>query len=563
MPARPRDRWRRPRLRRWSHWTLRARLVLATALLTAVALVLANFAGLVLLRQSLTDRVDGQLRLMSRPYAGPAPPSIESDGRRPRLFAGAALQPAQLVRLYDAQGTQTDEVSSDPDTSLPSVEDYAVLVERADAGRPYTVPAVDGDGSWRMLAVPLTGGGVAVHGVSLRQVDATADTLLMIDIAVVLLVLVLLGLVAAATVRLGLRPLTRMARISTSITAGNLSHRVADVDPHTEVGRLGGALNSMLDRIESEVAARTASEQRLRQFVADASHELRTPLTSIRGFAELYRRGGARPGTELDEAMRRIEAEAARMGLLVEDMLLLARLDQRRRPVPRQVDLLAVAADTIRDAYARHPDRPVRMVPAGTAYDAELVAPDGRAPDLEPVCVPGDEPGLRQVAANLVANALAHTSVGADITVRVARLPACAVAPERPFPAERSITAEPSLVAAPTLTPGPSFTPGRLLAAVGRELPIGVPLAVFEVADTGPGVPAAHAARIFERLYRVDASRNRAHGGGSGLGLAIVAAIVDGHGGRVELLDRDGGGAIFRVLLPDPMLCQSAVASML
>jgi len=521
-------------VRRWSHWTLRSRLVLATAVLTAVALLLANTAGLVLLRQSLTDRLDEQLRLMSRPYAGSAPPTLDPDGPRPRPFPGASLQPAQSVLLYAADGTLTQQFSSDPDAALPELDDYPALVERAAVRRPYTVPAVDGDGSWRVLTVPRADGGLAVVGVSLRQVDATADTLLMIDAVVVLLILVLLGLVAAATVRLGLRPLTRMERIAAEITGGNLARRVLDADPHTEVGRLGGALNSMLDRIGAEVAARAASEQRLRQFVADASHELRTPLTSIRGFAELYRRGGATPGPELDEAMRRIEAEAARMGLLVEDLLLLARLDQRRQPVRRPVDLLAVAADTIRDASARAPDRRVRMAPAGPAGSA---APDLQpvAPDLQPVSVPGDEPALRQVAANLVANALQHTPPTAEITVRVGYLPAGAA----------------------------GALSDRPLAAVGRDLPADAPLAVIEVTDTGPGVPAAHAGRVFERLYRVDPSRTRARGGGSGLGLAIVAAIVDGHAGRIELYDRPGGGAVFRVLLPEPMLCRPAPALML
>jgi two-component system, OmpR family, sensor kinase len=527
------------RPRRWSQWTLRSRLVLATAVLAAVALVLANAAGLILLRQSLTDRIDEQLRLMSRPYAGAGSPSIDLDGRRPRPFPGPALQPAQLVQLYAADGTRSDEFSSDPDISPPRLDDFPQLVEAAAAGRPATVSAADGNGSWRVLAVDRADGGVAVVAVSLRQVDATADTLLVIDVVVVLLILVLLGLVAAATVRLGLRPLTRMEQISAGITAGDLSRRVADdADPRTEVGRLGVALNSMLDRIEAEVAARTASEQRLRQFVADASHELRTPLTSIRGFAELYRRGGAAPGAELDEAMRRIEAEAARMGLLVEDLLLLARLDRRRMPVRRPVDLLAVAADTVRDAYARNPDRPVRVAPVS--------ASPLTAPDLEPVSVLGDEPGLRQVAANLVANALQHTNPDAEVTVRLGCLPAPGAAPPgRPIAVSDAVS------------------PGRPIAAIGRDLPADAPLAVFEVADTGPGVPPAHAGRIFERLYRVDPSRTRAHGGGSGLGLAIAAAIVDGHGGRIELFERPGGGAVFRVLLPGPLLCRPEPARIL
>jgi two-component system OmpR family sensor kinase len=268
----------------------------------------------------------------------------------------------------------------------------------------------------------------------------------------------------------------------------------------------------MLDRIGQEMAARTASERRLRQFVADASHELRTPLTSIRGFAELYRRGGAPPGPELDETMARIEAEAARMGLLVEDLLLLARLDQERPLQRSPTDLLAIAADTVRDAYARTPTRSVRLAPLDEAgaYD--------------PVTVLGDEHRLRQVAANLVTNALRHTPTDGRVTVRVGRL------------------RTPDGVARPRTAVGAPGADRAALAARGA--------AVLEVADEGPGIPDADVTRVFERLYRVDQSRTRVQGAGSGLGLSIVAAIVRSHGGCVELLGGPGQGSTFRVLLP-------------
>ena len=353
------------------------------------------------------------------------------------------------------------------------------------------------------------GGGYAVVGLSLSEVQQTTDQLLLIDAGVSALVLALLTGGAWFLVRLGLRPLTDMERLATDISAGNLSGRVAGTDPHTEPGRLGLALNSMLTRIETEVDARTASERRLRQFVADASHELRTPLTSIRGFAELYRRGGARSGAELDETMSRIEGEAGRMGVLVEELLMLARLDQQRpAPTMRPVDLLEIAADTIRDAHARVPGRPVKL--SGLADDDDT---------FEPATVLGDEHGLRQVATNLVANALQHTPNRSQVTVRVGRLPA------RP-PSSSTVLSGPA-----TVRPG-------------------LPLAVFEVTDDGPGVPPLHAPRVFERLYRADSSRTRGNGGGSGLGLSIVAAIVHGHGGWVELDAPRGGGTTFRVLLP-------------
>ncbi len=206
--------------------------------------------------------------------------------------------------------------------------------------------------------------------------------------------------------------------------------------------------------------------------------------------------------------MSRIEAEAARMGVLVEDLLMLARLDQQRTRELRRIDLLEIAADTIRDAHARVPGRKVLL--GGLSDDEET---------FEPATVLGDDHGLRQVATNLVANALNHTPAGTRVTVRVGH----------------------QLAGPPD---GAAACSGPITV---RE---GLPVAVLEIEDDGPGVPPEHAPRIFERLYRADQSRNRARGGGSGLGLAIVAAIVHGHGGWIELHETPGGGATFRVLLP-------------
>jgi len=498
-------RWRP---RRWGHWSLRARLVLVVGALAAVALIVANIAGLVLIRTYLQGRIDDQLRGMSRPFADDRPSWFAS---APHLGRLNRLGPEQVMYVYLADGTLDPLRSSTADGTRPPVEPIAEVRTHAAKTQPYTIEAADGRSDWRVIAIAgpaSAGGGYAVVGQSLSEVRQTTDQLLLIDAGVSVLVLALLAGGAWFVVRLGLRPLTEMEELATDISAGNLSGRVADTDSHTEPGRLGLALNSMLTRIETEVDARTASERRLRQFVADASHELRTPLTSIRGFAELYRRGGAPAGPALDETMSRIESEAGRMGVLVEDMLMLARLDQQRPPALRPVDLLEIAADTIRDAHARVPGRPVKL--AGLEDDTDT---------FEPATVLGDEHGLRQVAINLVANALQHTPARAQVTVRVGRLPA------RP-PQSTTVLSGPA-----TVRPG-------------------LPLAVFEVTDDGPGVPPAHAPRVFERLYRADSSRTRGKGGGSGLGLSIVAAIVHGHGGWVELDKPRGGGATFRVLLP-------------
>jgi two-component system OmpR family sensor kinase len=282
-------RWRP---RRWSHWTLRSRLVLVVGLLAALGLIVADVAGLLLIRSYLQNRIDDQLVAMSRPLSN----GLRPEGPQPIRARFLRLGGDQVVYVYLPDGTVDGTRSSAADSTRPPVAPYREVARRAQAGTPYTVEASDASAHWRLLAVPVADtGAVAVLGASLVEVEQTSDQLLLIDSAVTVLVLLLLALLAAFVVRLGLRPLTDMARLATDISAGNLSGRVAGADPHTEPGRLGLALNSMLSRIEAEVFARTSSEQRLRQFVADASHELRTPLTSIRGFAELYRRGGARP----------------------------------------------------------------------------------------------------------------------------------------------------------------------------------------------------------------------------------------------------------------------------
>jgi two-component system OmpR family sensor kinase len=487
--------------RPWRRWTIRTRLVVAIAVLAGAALILADIASVVQLRSNLLGQVDRELVAGSKAYARPARPGADPDcpGARRALNPGPDLR----IVVYDAP-TAAPRLCGDTSGKGPDLGSYQHLDARA-GGSPYTVnDRGDGD-PWRVVVTERSDGALVAIAVSLRQLDATERTLFGIDIAVLVLMLLLLALLAAAVVRLGLKPLTAMQETAEQIAGGDLSRRVDDVDPHTEAGRLGMAFNAMLARIEAALADRTASEQRLRQFLADASHELRTPLTSIQGFAELYRRGGAAPGPAMDEAMARIEAEADRMALLVSDLMLLARLDQERPLERHPVDLLAVAADTVRDAHARMPGRRITLDCDDDAFGEE-----------GPATVPGDEARLRQVATNLLANALQHTPAKAAITVRVGR---CA----RPAPVPATV--------------------------VGSGPADGTPQAVLEVTDTGPGLTADQAGRVFERLYRADASRQRTSGG-AGLGLAIVAAIVVAHGGRVELRTTPGKGAAFRVILP-------------
>jgi two-component system OmpR family sensor kinase len=486
--------------------------VVAVALLAGAALVLADIASTLQLRSSLLGQVDRQLGQGAKVYSRPPPPGREPDLPGPRRSFNPG--PDLRISLYTTQGT-LDRTVGDTTGRGPELGSFEQLTRHA-GGNPYTVNDRDGGAGWRVIVTNRTDtSALVVIAVSLRQLDGTTSTLLAIDTAVLALMLLLLGLVAAAVVRLGLKPLTAMQTTAEQIAGGTLSRRVDNADPHTEAGRLGIALNAMLARIEAALADRTGSEQRLRQFLADASHELRTPLTSIKGFAELYRRGGAPAGPALDEAMARIEAEANRMGLLVADLMLLARLDEERPLERHPVDLLALAADTVRDAHARVPGRFIALDfddEAPTALGAGIIGPA----IMGPATVTGDEPRLRQVATNLLTNALQYTPAEALITVRVGR------------------SAQPD---------------GPVTAMVGTGPAPGTPLAVLEVTDTGPGLAPDQAGRVFERLYRADASRHRASGG-AGLGLAIVAAIVVAHGGRVELRTGPGRGAAFRVLLP-------------
>jgi two-component system OmpR family sensor kinase len=362
-------------------------------------------------------------------------------------------------------------------------------------GHPFTVSSVDTSGPhWRVLAKQLAPGVVVAVATNQGDVDSAIGDLSRRFLLVAVGALVLLGGVAYALARGGLRPLEEVERTAESIATGDLSLRVPVRRAGSEVGRLASAFNTMVDRIESAFRAREwseasarGSEERMRRFVADASHELRTPLTSIRGYAELYRQGAVTSPEDVSAVLRRIEDQAAQMGLLVDDLLLLARLDQQR-PLERvPVDLGVLAVDAVHDAHAVAPDRAVGL---------RLPETDGDESEAIPVL--GDEARLRQVLGNLVNNALTHTPPDAKIEVRLR-------------------------------------TEGRL--------------AVIEVGDTGPGLAPEQAERVFERFYRADPARGRISGG-TGLGLAIVAALVAAHGGQVEVDTQIGVGTTFRVRLP-------------
>jgi two-component system, OmpR family, sensor kinase len=387
--------------------TLRRSLLIGMGAVAAVLLVaavlIARFTHSYLLKQ-----VDDQLRMTA-----PRIPELADESRRPDLLpppddrspddGSPRFSPLYIVVLNRDGPVDSGRA---PDLSGDSAGAPVIDVERAYAEgqeaepEPYTVASVDVDSSYRIMAVYVPASdSVVVVGHSLADLDAAMDRLVLIEAVAVGLVLVALGAVTVWVIRHGVRPVKRMTATATAIAGGDLSHRVDAARPGTEAAELGDALNTMLGRIQEAFDERADSEERLRQFVADASHELRSPVTSIRGYAELYRRGGLRAEGDLGQAMQRMEQEATRMGGLIDDLLLLARLDQGRPLDQATVDLTVLAADAVADAAALAPSGNVTLQSNG------------------PVEVAGDEHRLRQVVANLVTNAIVHTPPGTPVVV--------------------------------------------------------------------------------------------------------------------------------------------------
>jgi two-component system OmpR family sensor kinase len=378
---------------------LRVGLVAATLVLVACGLLASGIAVTSILRHSLISRVDQTLMDASRGWAQAPrrmpPPPMEgpNPGRPPSNF---------YVRGIGADGHVWKAVNDrDAEPALPADNDVGPV--------PVTVGSVDGSKvQWRAVSVRGARGEFITVAIDLSEVQSTVNALILSQFAIGSAVLVVLGVVGYWVVHRSLRPLVEVEQTAAAIAAGQLDRRVPQRDTRTEVGRLSRALNGMLAQIQRAVAASEASaekargsEERMRRFITDASHELRTPLTTIRGFAELYRQGAAR---DVELIMSRIESESRRMGLLVEDLLLLARLDAQRPLDRKRVDLLALATDAVHDAQSMQPSRPVVMEVLEGPGTPEVI---------------GDEARLRQVLSNLVSNALQHTPDTAKITVRV------------------------------------------------------------------------------------------------------------------------------------------------
>ena len=360
-------------------------------------------------------------------------------------------------------------------------------------------------GDYRMTASPAKDGSVVVTGLPLSSVTHTLQQVAAAELAVFAAALLITGVIGTAWVRASMRPLRRVAATATRVTqlplgSGevNLPERVPDANPRTEVGQVGAAFNRMLGHVEAALARREASESRLRSFAADASHELRTPLAAIRGYAELARRHPGPLPDDIAHALSRVESESARMSELVDELLLLARLDAGRPLASEPVDLTRLVLDVTSDA---------RVAAASHRWQLEL-------PE-EPVLVRGDELRLHQVLANLLSNAARHTPAGTNVTVTLRSAPA-----------------------------SPPAAAGAARSPAGN----GAGAAIISVTDNGPGIPPDLQPDVFERFVRGDSSRSRA-AGSSGLGLAIVHAVTVAHGGTADVVSSPGETR-FTITLP-------------
>jgi two-component system, OmpR family, sensor kinase len=566
---------------------LRVKMITAMLALVIIALVVISLVTRAVFSSYLQRQAENNLN----EYGQQVVPAVQQELLNPGPFGHGGNRLGDLLDVgsyrtwfLNEQGQPLQLLGAGFRSSgnLPQVPTSQAWLN-ANEGKPTTVSSLTGGDNWLVIAqqipnVPvgnLSNGTttnetvILVVGTNLGNVSQDVGVLTLIDLLVSAAVVIILAIIGVAVVRASLRPLTDIEETAAAIAGGDLGSRIPDRDPRTEVGRLGLSLNTMLtqietafdDRTRSEEAARE-SEQRMRQFLADASHELRTPLTAIRGFAEYYRqRGGVGdlPDTgdqpalvngvgdaqaaadastsaergrgpltraDLDRIMKRLEQESSRMGILVEDMLLLARLDQQRPLERRPVDMLTLAADAVHDARVVAPGR-----------DINLTVDTGTAP-----IVLGDEVRLRQVIGNLMSNALSHTPEGLPIEVRL-----------RSGSLDEWRTTSPVAVlgrhSAGTATAA-GGQPGRTaLAVAGMTTPEPIPAVVLEVADSGPGLTPEQAAHVFERFYRADQARTR-KSGGAGLGLAIVSALVAAHGGTVWVESPPGGGATFRIAIP-------------
>lgn len=463
------------------------RILTAFLLLLGVALAVVSAVVTMNLRSYLLDETDQSLRssgqILATSLVDPSFSQLSHSVLPTNFYVYVAINGAEPY-YYIYEGVEE---------SYGSPLNPERLAATA-TSEPTTVEGTDPRSSWRVITAAITAGhgtpavlGNVVIGLPMANVEEGVEELSHVLAVLVITVLGMGSLASYFIVRSSLSGLRKIRAATSQVSTGDLTARVPAMKDGSEVAILGEDINAMLNQIETFFRNQAASEARMRQFVSDASHELRTPLATIRGYAELYRMGGV-PSDKVDHAFARVEAESGRMATLVEDLLELARLDERRSVTFKHVDLAATALNTVADFLARSPQR--------TAHVIDL---DGG--EVDSLIINGNQDQITQVLTNLLGNVAQHT---------------------------------------------PDNTPVEIAVGLNRDDPR---LAIVEVRDHGPGIAEEDRKRVFERFYRTDSSRFRGSGG-SGLGLAIVAAIMGTHQGSAAILETPGGGMTVRLTFP-------------
>jgi two-component system OmpR family sensor kinase len=475
--------------------SLRIKLTVMSIALIGLLLTLSSFGTISLLRTYLQENTDTLLTSTAAALADEEPLLLEAR-LATRQVTLPRLPSDYYIAFLDSRGSLLFGLvsSANAKNAVPNLNAFTLEAVIATEGRPFDIEVSSKSGyrdlgSWRMVATPLT---TANGSIVIALPDVTNARLIAqygaIGTGFGFFLLTLSGLAIWLTITSALRPLREVERTAAMVAAGDTSQRLVDADKNTEIGRLNGSLNSMLDSIDNAMSSRNKALDQMKRFVADASHELRTPLVTLRGYAELYRIGGLKKKADIDEAMGRIESESIRMTELVENLLALARMDETFELNKTKHDLAQLAALSIRDAGASGSTNEFALVDlAGKKLESDFA--------LEAAV---DASAIRQVLTNLLVNAVKFSDAKDRIEIALAE-------------------------------------------SSGK--------AVIEVRDHGEGIPKSLRDKVFERFYRADNSRNR-ETGGSGLGLSIVKTIVTRHGGDVKALETPGGGATFRITLP-------------
>jgi two-component system, OmpR family, sensor kinase len=477
----------------WEQISLRAKLTTLSVALIGVLVLVSSFGTIALLKTYLQANVDTMLTSTASTLDHEDPALLE-DRLATRQVQLPRLPNDYYIAYLDTKGNlMIGLVSSTRSTQdVPNLTGFSSPYVLATHGLPFesATKSAGGSKSWRIVAVPLVGmPGSLVVAIPNTSNDLLLDQYRAIGTGFGILLLTLSGLAIWITISQALRPLSEVERTAAAVAAGDTSQRLIERPGKTEIARINSSLNTMLNSIESALQSRNKTLDQMRQFVADASHELRTPLVSVRGYAELYRLGALKKPADVAEAMERIEAEAIRMGDLVENLLTLARMDDDRKLEKQPVELFDLTSVAAKDASVADGNREIQII----NLDGKTLA-KGTS-----IVVPGDASQLRQVLTNLLANACRFSPDGAAVEV-----------------------------------------------ALGQR----DGQTIIEVRDHGEGIPEQLRTKVFERFFRADNSRNR-ETGGSGLGLAIVDTIVKLHGGTIVADETAGGGATFRVTLPN------------